>query len=57
MAVAGSVVASALKAVHEAAAPGVSTLELDTIAESVIRDAGGTPSFLGYHGFPASICS
>ncbi len=57
MAVAGSVVASALKAVHEAAAPGVSTLELDRIAESVIRDAGGTPSFLGYHGFPASICS
>lgn len=57
MAVAGSVVASALKAVHEVAAPGVSTLELDRIAESVIRDAGGTPSFLGYHGFPASICS
>jgi methionyl aminopeptidase len=57
MAVAGAVVASALKAVRQAAASGVSTLELDTIAESVIRDAGGTPSFLGYHGFPASICS
>jgi methionyl aminopeptidase len=37
--------------------PGVSTLELDKIAESVIREAGGTPSFLGYHDFPASICS
>src|SRR3954469_4615785 len=57
MAGAGALVAAALKAVHGAAVPGVSTLELDNIAESVIRDAGGTPSFLGYHGFPASICS
>jgi len=57
MAVAGALVAAALKAVHGAAVPGVSTLELDKIAESVIRDAGGTPSFLGYHDFPASICS
>jgi methionyl aminopeptidase len=57
MAVAGALVASALHAVHEAAVPGVSTLDLDEIAESVIREAGGTPSFLGYHGFPASICS
>ena len=57
MAVAGSLVASALQAVQAAAVPGVSTLDLDKIAESVIRDAGGTPSFLGYHGFPASICS
>ena len=57
MAVAGSLVAAALQAVHKASVPGVSTLDLDEIAESVIRDAGGTPSFLGYHGFPASICS
>lgn len=57
MAEAGALVASALRAVREAAVPGVSTLDLDRIAESVIRDAGGTPSFLGYHGFPASICS
>jgi methionyl aminopeptidase len=57
MAVAGALVASALRAVRAAAAPGVSTLELDRIAESVIRDGGGTPSFLGYHGFPASICA
>ena len=35
----------------------MSTLTLDEIAESVIRDAGGTPSFLGYHGFPATICA
>src|SRR6478672_6012122 len=57
MAAAGSVVAAALRAVREAAVPGVSTLDLDRIAESVIRDADATPSFLGYHGFPASICS
>ena len=57
MAAAGALVASALAAVREAAVPGVSTLALDEIAEAVIRDGGGTPSFLGYHGFPASICS
>ena len=57
MAAAGALVAAALKAVQAAAAPGVSTLDLDQVAESVIRDGGGTPSFLGYHGFPATICS
>lgn len=57
MAVAGALVASALAAVQKAAVPGVSTLALDEIAESVIRAGRGTPSFLGYHGFPASICS
>ncbi|HEX2286810.1 MAG TPA: M24 family metallopeptidase, partial [Mycobacterium sp.] len=57
MAAAGSLVAAALLAVRQAAEPGVSTLALDEIAESVIRDGGGVPSFLGYHGFPASICA
>ncbi len=57
MAAAGALVAAALRAVQQAAAPGVSTLELDAVAESVIRDGGGIPSFLGYHGYPASICS
>lgn len=57
MAAAGALVAAALRAVHEAAKPGVSTKDLDAIAEAVIRDGGGIPSFLGYHGFPASICS
>ncbi|MDY6995449.1 MAG: type I methionyl aminopeptidase [Actinomycetota bacterium] len=57
MAAAGALVAAALAAVHRAAAPGVSTFELDQVAESVIRDGGGVPSFLGYHGFPATICS
>jgi methionyl aminopeptidase len=57
MAAAGALVAAALNAVRDAAVPGVSTKELDAIAEGVIRDGGGIPSFLGYHGFPASICS
>lgn len=37
--------------------PGVSTLQLDTIAETFIRDHGAVPAFLGYGGFPGSICA
>ncbi|GAA2363814.1 type I methionyl aminopeptidase [Dactylosporangium salmoneum] len=54
---AGLVVADALERMRAAVAPGVSTLELDRIAEETIRAAGAVPSFLGYHGYPASICS
>ncbi|WP_051343195.1 type I methionyl aminopeptidase [Pseudonocardia spinosispora] len=57
MRVAGQLVARTLAAVAEQAKPGVSTLDLDKIAEQSIRDGGGVPSFLGYHGFPASICA
>lgn len=57
MAAAGAIVGAALVAVREAAKPGVSTLELDEVAESVIRGAGAVPSFKGYHGFSGSICS
>ena len=57
MRVAGVLVARTLAEVCNAARPGVSTAELDALAEQVIRDGGGTPSFLGYHGFPASICT
>ena len=57
MRAAGLVVAAALAAMRDAVAPGVSTADLDAIAEKVIRDAGAVPSFKGYHGFPASICS
>ncbi|MGU3435764.1 type I methionyl aminopeptidase [Actinomycetes bacterium M1A6_2h] len=57
MAAAGDIVGRALIAVRDRAKPGVSTLELDEVAESVIRDAGAVPSFLGYHGFTGSICS
>jgi methionyl aminopeptidase len=53
---AGQVVAAAIAATREAVAPGVTTRELDQVAERVIRDAGAVPSFLGYHGFPATLC-
>src|SRR5215472_4590159 len=54
---AGQVVAAALQATAEAVAPGVSTAELDAVARAAIADAGAVPSFLGYHGFPATICT
>ncbi len=54
---AGLVVAQTLSAVVAVAEPGVSTLELDAVAERVIREAGAKPSFLGYQGYPATICT
>ena len=57
MRAAGGLVAGTLAAVIELARPGVSTKELDALAEQTIRDAGAVPSFLGYHGYPASICA
>ncbi|WP_026424138.1 type I methionyl aminopeptidase [Actinokineospora inagensis] len=57
MRAAGLVVARALATVAAAAKAGVSTAELDELAEQTIRDAGAVPSFKGYHGFPASICA
>lgn len=57
MRAAGLVVARALAAVTEQVRPGVSTGELDAVAEQTIRESGAVPSFKGYHGFPASICA
>ncbi|MHA6785339.1 type I methionyl aminopeptidase [Pseudonocardia saturnea] len=57
MRAAGALVARTLAAVVELAKPGVSTGELDALAEQTIRGGGAVPSFLGYHGFPASICA
>ncbi len=54
---AGLVVARALGEMRAAAAPGVSTADLDEIARGVLHDAGAKPSFLGYHGYPAVICA
>ncbi|TFV62876.1 type I methionyl aminopeptidase [Geodermatophilus sp. DF01-2] len=57
MRAAGLVVAGAIAAVRAAVRPGVTTGELDAIAEDHIRGAGAVPSFLGYHGFTGSICA
>ncbi|SDS56208.1 methionine aminopeptidase, type I [Nocardioides scoriae] len=59
MRVAGLLVGRTLEVLREAVRPGVSTADLDAIAERHIRDGGGTPSFLGYGDppFPASICA
>ncbi|MGN8246966.1 type I methionyl aminopeptidase [Cellulomonas soli] len=56
MRVAGLVVAQALDAVREQVAPGRTTADLDAVAAAVIEGAGATPSFLGYHGYPATLC-
>ncbi len=57
MAVAGRTVAVVLDTVKQVAVPGVSLRELDAIAAEVIRSRGCIPSFLGYHGYPANICT
>jgi methionyl aminopeptidase len=54
---AGQVVARTLSVLREAVRPGITTAELDFIAEREIRGAGAVPSFLGYFGYPASICT
>ncbi len=60
---AGAILAGVLRALETELRPGISTSELDALAEEMIRDAGAIPSFLGYGGsrstvpFPASICT
>jgi methionyl aminopeptidase len=51
------IVATVLKEISELVQPGMTTADLDAHAEKRIREMGATPSFKGYHGFPASICS
>jgi len=53
---AGRVVAVTLAVLASHVRPGVSTAELDRLAEGAIREQGGVPSFKGYRGFPASVC-
>src|SRR5947199_1567945 len=57
MRAAGALVARTLAEVTLLAKAGVSTAELDALAEQTIRDGGAEPSFKGYHGYPASICA
>ncbi len=54
---AGNLVAKTIDRLKEAVRPGITTAELDKLAENVIRKHGGIPAFKGYHGFPASICT
>lgn len=57
MRVSGAIVATVLKEISTTVEPGMTTADLDVIAEKRIREMGATPSFKGYHGFPASICA
>jgi methionyl aminopeptidase len=54
---AGNLVARTHKLIEQQIKVGVSTFELDQIAESFIKENGATPSFKGYHGYPGSICA
>ena len=54
---AGRLVGEVLTTLSAQVAPGVSTADLDALAEKLIEDAGATPAFKGYHGYPASICA
>ena len=54
---AARIVATVLKELEEKVQPGMTTEDLDAYAEARIRELGATPSFKGYHGFPASICA
>lgn len=57
MKVSGRIVYDTLKEVEKHIAPGISTKELDRIAKEYILSQGAKPSFLGYNGYPASICA
>ena len=57
MRAAGALLHDVLQALKAAVQPGVTTLELDRMAETMIREAGAVPSFKGYEGFPFSICA
>src|SRR5580693_1678612 len=54
---AGKVVAEMHEATRAAARPGVTTLDLDRVAREVLERRGARSNFLGYHGFPAVICT
>lgn len=51
------IVAKTLAEVAKIIKPGVTTAQLDKIAEEFIRDNGGVPGFLGYHGYPNTLCT
>ena len=53
----GQLVGLVLQELRKIVEPGITTLEVDRVAEKMIRDAGALPTFKGYHGFPYSICA
>jgi len=57
MRTAGKIVAAVLEELARRAKAGVTTRELDSLAEKLVSDAGGRPAFKGYRGFPATICT
>ena len=57
IAAAGAILAGCLDQLAGAVVAGITTIELDGMAEEYIRGRGGLPTFLGYRGFPGSICS
>jgi methionyl aminopeptidase len=54
---AGKIVARALEEVKQAVSPGITTQELDALADKYIAKQGASPAFKGYHGYPACICA
>jgi methionyl aminopeptidase len=54
---AGRIVAGTLQELAGAVRPGITTIQLDTLARQYIQKSGARPAFLGYHGFPATICT
>ena len=54
---AGRIVAETLALMRDAVRPGITTLELDRLAEEHIRKSGAVPAFKGYNGFPATLCT
>src|SRR5215210_7657940 len=53
---ANRIVHRVLEAMGRSIAPGVTSRELDRLAEKIIREAGGVPAFLNYRGYPATLC-
>jgi len=53
----GELIAEVREALRALVKPGISTMELNNVADGLIRDAGAIPTFIGYHGFPFAICA
>jgi methionyl aminopeptidase len=54
---ANQLVADVLAELRAMVAPGVTTQDIDRVAEARVREAGAKPAFKGYHGYPATVCA